>query len=508
MKKTLLLVSISILLAFSTNAQNLSPKKDKETKKHGFVNASDEWVVKPIYDKTEKFRDGYAKIKLDKKEGLIDESGKVIVEPLFDDIDKFEGDIAIVKNDRKYGFINRQGKLLLEAKYDKIQDFKGENTIIISDKKSGIVNINGEVKVEPKYDEIELPLTNFTYVKNNDLWGAIKSDGTVIFAAEFVEKFNFNSKGLSVAKKSSKYGVGAAGIVSQDGKVILDFKQGLISYEPGHFFILNENNKWIITDDDAKAISEEIESIQPQAYNHTTRYLIDGKIIAKKDAKWGFINVNGNTVIPFNFDIIGTGGFNEGLCAVKVDGKWGYINIKGEYFIQPEFEEASSFTLKNKIPMAVIMKDELEYSLNGNTKELVVLDNLKNQAVLKKRADPQLDPQSQANNANTQATSPKVDNNDWLIGTWTVTEEKMGGKVSKGNFTKYVKYIFTANGSGSIIERTDLAMNKTETKKITWKISNNKLTINGNVNYTLFPAADKKTMTMNGILGTSWKLKK
>lgn len=97
MKKALLLVSISILIAFSTNAQNLSPKKDKETKKHGFVNASDEWVVKPIYDKTEKFRDGYAKIKLDKKEGLIDESGNVIVEPLFDDIDKFEGDIAIVK---------------------------------------------------------------------------------------------------------------------------------------------------------------------------------------------------------------------------------------------------------------------------------------------------------------------------------------------------------------------------------------------------------------------------
>ncbi len=518
MKRPLLLV-VCILLLISTNAQNLSPKRDKETKKHGFVNASDEWIVKPIYDKTEKFRDGFAKIILDKKEGLIDETGKVIVEPQFDDIEKFEGDLAIVKNNKKYGFINKEGKLLLEPKFDKINDFKGEHTIVINNRKKGIVSNKGQVVIEPKFDEIELPLNDFTYIKDGELWGVVKSDGSEIFKPEYVKKFSFNSNGLSIAEKSSKYGVGATGIVNKDGSVVVELNQGIIKYEPGHFFILNENNKWYITDDNAKAISGDFDEFKPQFSNKGTNYLVDGRIIAKKDGKYGFIDKTGNPVIPFNFDEIGTGGFGESLCAVKVNNKWGYINTKGEYFYQPEFEEAGRFEKNVGGIIAIVKKDGLEHSLNGKSKELLVLDNLKNQAVLKERANPQINPQSQAANNSAQtnaqntnqpkpAPAPTANNNDWLLGTWTVTEEKMGGQAKTGNSIKYVKYEFKANGSGTMVERTDIAMNTTTTKNITWKLANNKLTINGNVNYTLIPAADKKTMTMNGILGSSWKLKK
>lgn len=504
MKKTFIYAFISFLFILSTNAQNLSPKKDKETKKHGFINESGEWIVKPIYDKTEKFRDGFAKMKLDKKEGLIDETGKVIIEPLFDDIDKFEGNIAIVKNNKRYGFINREGKILLEPKYDKIQDFKGEYAIIVDNKKNGIVSIKGNVIIEPKYDEIELPFSDFTYVKNGELWGVVKSDGSEIFAPEYLEKFSFNSKGLSVAKKTGKYafGVGASGVVNREGSVIVKLTQGIVNYEPGHFFITTNDSKCYITDDDAKPISEEFDGFRQQIKNRQSKYYVDGKIIAKKDGKYGFIDINGNTLIPFTFDNIITGGFSEGLCGVRVGSKWGYINEKGEYFIQPEFEEVGRFELKAKVPIAVVMKDELEYSLNGNTKKLIVLDNLKNQAVLKKRAEPQASPQSQST-----TTSPKVDNNDWLIGTWTVTEEVMGGKPKTGNNVSFVKYIFNANGTGSIVERTDIVANKTTTKSTTWKLEGNKLKIN-TLNYTIIPGADKKTMTMNGMLGTKWKVKK
>ena len=518
MKRPLFLI-VCILLLISTNAQNLSPKRDKETKKHGFVNASDEWVVQPIYDKTEKFRSGYAKIILNKKEGLIDESGKVIVEPQFDDIEKFEGDFAIVKNNKKHGFINKEGKLLLEPKFDKINDFKGEHAIVINNRKKGIVSNKGVVIVEPKYDEIDLPLTDFMYVKNNDLWGVIKSDGSEIFKPEYVKRFDFNSKGLSIAEKPSKYGVGATGIVNKDGSVVVELNQGIIKYEPGHFFILNDKSKWYITDDNAKPISGEFDEFKLQYDNRETKYLLNGRVIAKKDGKYGFIDKTGNPVIPFNFDEIGMGGFGEGLCAVKVDNKWGYIDTKGEYFHQPEFEEAGRFEKKVSVPIAIVKKDGLEHSLNGKSKELLLLDNLKNQAVLKERANPQVNPQSQAANNNTQTNSqntnqpkpkpaPTANNNDWLLGTWTVTEEKMGGKTSTGNKVKYAKYEFKANGSGTMVERTDIMMNTTVTKNITWKLVNNKLTINGNVNYTLIPADDKKTMTMNGILGSSWKLKK
>lgn len=72
--------------------------------------------------------------------------------------------------------------------------------------------------------------------------------------------------------------------------------------------------------------------------------------------KWGFINKNGETIVPVQFSSIdhvwfketkgkmGYYAFSEGLAAVKVDDKWGYINQNGNMVIEPMFESASSFS--------------------------------------------------------------------------------------------------------------------------------------------------------------------
>ncbi|PKP22190.1 MAG: hypothetical protein CVU05_05045, partial [Bacteroidetes bacterium HGW-Bacteroidetes-21] len=112
-QKNLLVVLILISALFNTTfAQNLSPKKDKATKKYGFVNKADEWVIQPTYDDADKFKDGIAHIYTNKKAGLITEAGVILIEPRFDDIEKFKDDIAIVKDNKKYGFIDNTGKVL------------------------------------------------------------------------------------------------------------------------------------------------------------------------------------------------------------------------------------------------------------------------------------------------------------------------------------------------------------------------------------------------------------
>ena len=47
----------------------------------------------------------------------------------------------------------------------------------------------------------------------------------------------------------------------------------------------------------------------------------------KFDEKWGFINPNGEVVIPFEYDEIQN--FQNNLAAVKKSNKWGFINKKG-----------------------------------------------------------------------------------------------------------------------------------------------------------------------------------
>ncbi len=61
----------------------------------------------------------------------------------------------------------------------------------------------------------------------------------------------------------------------------------------------------------------------------------------KFDEKWGFINPNGEVVIPFEYDEIQN--FQNNLAAVKKSNKWGFINKKGQLIIPVKYEEVSSF---------------------------------------------------------------------------------------------------------------------------------------------------------------------
>jgi hypothetical protein len=47
--------------------------------------------------------------------------------------------------------------------------------------------------------------------------------------------------------------------------------------------------------------------------------------------------------------------------------------------------------------------------------------------------------------------------------------------------------------------------NQTTTKNCAWNFDGKTLKISG-VNYTVTPSADKKSITMNGIMGSTWKL--
>lgn len=58
--------------------------------------------------------------------------------------------------------------------------------------------------------------------------------------------------------------------------------------------------------------------------------------------KKGYIDKNGNIVIPFQYD--GAGKFQEGLAPVQRGRSWGYIDQKGEVLIPFQYEEAFVFS--------------------------------------------------------------------------------------------------------------------------------------------------------------------
>lgn len=61
----------------------------------------------------------------------------------------------------------------------------------------------------------------------------------------------------------------------------------------------------------------------------------------EQDGKWGFINQDGELVIPYKYHYVRS--FQDGLAMVKLYGKWGYIDWFGNELIPIVFDEVTHF---------------------------------------------------------------------------------------------------------------------------------------------------------------------
>ena len=87
--------------------------------------------------------------------------------------------------------------------------------------------------------------------------------------------------------------------------------------------------------------SEEVEEKQVKKYKQTG-YFYEGLAAVELNGKWGFIDKEGQEVIPFKFSNYSM--FTEGLAGVNLNGKCGFINKEGQEVIPFEFNDVLPFT--------------------------------------------------------------------------------------------------------------------------------------------------------------------
>jgi hypothetical protein len=115
----------------------------------------------------------------------------------------------------------------------------------------------------------------------------------------------------------------------------------------------------IAIDDKYGFINEDGELVIPMIYDYSPFYFIyrghfnDGLTCMCKDSKWGFIDKENNIVIPFMYEAAGK--FNNGIANVQLNKKWGYINTKNEIMLPFIY---SDFTYE-------FMGDFAKVNLNG-----------------------------------------------------------------------------------------------------------------------------------------------
>lgn len=347
--------------------------------KYGLLDYKGQEVLGCVYDTIFAINPDAKVLEQNGKFGVVGYNGNKITELENDEI-KFKPDctdtkIVALKKGKLWGIINLQGNIIIPFEYDDIASIDTHNAVIGKNGKYGIVDSVGNFSVELKYDTIyyHFEESNISLVELNRCIGLVNSQNKVVTNCDFnCEYLTFRSMGGRIprieapkngyirfekfqadANKSKLYGL----VECETGKVAIPFEyDDMGDYSEGLIWA-EKDNKCGYLDITNRVI---IQFKYGKAYNFSEGLAAVGERDGYYNAvmgrvpnfKIGFIDKNGNVVIPFQFQpqfASTTPEFREGLSPMGVspNNYWGlnigYINKKGEFVIKPIYDEAEPF---------------------------------------------------------------------------------------------------------------------------------------------------------------------
>jgi hypothetical protein len=272
--------------------QDYKAKKDDDSGKWGYVDASSKWVIKPQFYRASDFKDGFGVIYGNdmETEGVIDANGKFVVPCKYESVYISKGYIQVTLN-KLEGLYDKKGKQVVPCSYEDIYISNGQIRVT-KNKLHGVYDIDrNREKIPCIYDECF-----FAGEQDKSAWGL----------------------NMFLCKKNGK-----TGISDISGKEIIPciYTHVIFQEDQNYYFVIKDNDY----------------------EDHKTLF----------GGKWGLIHKSGKEIIPCKYDEIRYHG--DGLVAVStggqrnakdkiIGGKWGCIDdITGNVIIPIEYDEIGSF---------------------------------------------------------------------------------------------------------------------------------------------------------------------
>jgi len=239
-----------------------------------------------------------------------------------------------VRNDGKWGIANADGTLIIPCEYDKISTYsrdraitgKGSSIYAVDKDNNRIAAANGEVSDFGNFADNRIPLLA------DGRWHRATGDfesGESIF-----EEIGMYSGGYAAARSNGKWGV-----IGLSNKWLIPAEyDGIIQDELGRCFA--QEAVFVRSGDHIQLFANG--SFSEYNYEDAHPFSNEGYAAVKKNGHWGFIDPDGNEIIPFIFDDALS--FGQHLAAVKLGELWGYISMYGHIVIEAQFYEAKSFS--------------------------------------------------------------------------------------------------------------------------------------------------------------------
>ncbi|KAA0939585.1 WG repeat-containing protein [Psychrobacter sp. ANT_H59] len=250
---------------------------------------------------------------------LIDKQGKSLVDLTRYqkvDVDKISAGLLPVMRNSHVGYLNMQGREVIPVMYDVLNDGQGwarpvsEGRIVVKQGGHyGVIDTANRTVVpfSAAISDIDDYRGGMARVRKNKAISWLDKEGNIKNA----NTQSTNTQNAGVKKDNSK---------SNDGKSA-------------------KNSR--VNDRPAASKSE----VKPSARANSTQKNSASIPINRfttlqprqQDGRWGFVDDNNVTMITYSFDEVRP--FSEGLAGVRIDAEWGFINLGGELVIPFNFKD-------------------------------------------------------------------------------------------------------------------------------------------------------------------------
>ncbi len=225
--------------------------------------------------------------------------------------------------------------------------------------------VNGNRYLDAMYSSEGIAL-----VKNGDMWLYLKSNMTVAFEREFDEAFICNGGLIAVqledmakllngrgelqdvvrledAKLAGAHGNGRIP-VERDGKYSYIDMEGTREFQWYDYAGTYVNKRAAVRLADTWKVIDTIEGTviadaSEIALDAGGRCAMAGRIMAKRDGAYGIYDVTGQKLADLDAERVKAFG-EDRLAAACRDGRWGFIDTEGTWVIEPQYEDAESFS--------------------------------------------------------------------------------------------------------------------------------------------------------------------
>lgn len=286
-------------------------------------------VIEPQYNIAGPYYDNVAKVSANSKWSLVDIDGASVSGSQWTSLGDTDKDLIPAEKNGKWGYIDQTGKVVIPYQFTAAGAFhEGLALVYTEDYQQAYINQEGNICFFSPFD------TSFVFSGGavcgviDDLYGFCDTEGNIIIAPQFTLAHDFH-EGYAAVQSGEKWGyVTSYGIYSirPAYDYCSDFQNG--------YAICLLNGKYGIIDTAGNRVA-------PFTFDYIAAPDAQGRYPAKSGNTTGYIAHDGSWILKTSYDFCYA--FTDGVARVYDNEMWGFIDENGNELIPPTFFDCGEY---------------------------------------------------------------------------------------------------------------------------------------------------------------------